>query len=136
MQASAKATRREQLPWNEWVRRRSRAIGFRSDVALAEAIGCNKQYISRWLAMPSPPVTMRKGFDAAFCRALKIDRHMFFFGYINIAPETAPMVEDGGETPGEDAKLRGEIVASLDKVSADRLRALAGVVREFVASSA
>lgn len=77
-----------QRDWGRWVLERSRAAGYRTQHDLARAVGCRYEQLSRWLQMTEPP-RMRKGFDLALARALRITPQALFNGDASTSPSAA-----------------------------------------------
>jgi hypothetical protein len=67
--------------WGRWVLGRAQVAGFRRHQDLARAVGCTRERITAWSAMSTPPARMRKGFDRALARALRITPFDLFTGY-------------------------------------------------------
>jgi hypothetical protein len=115
--------------WGKWIKRRSRYVGFRRHADFAAAIGCGAVQLSKWFRKPVPPEQMRKGFDAAMIRALKINRITFSVGYAEASPIQAPIIEPA-EPPklsGEEESLRRRVIAMAELLPFDALRELANI---------
>jgi len=80
------------LTWGRWIIARARHLGFKSQQALAQAVGCSEEHVSRWHAMRSPPTHMRRGYDDALARALQIDRRTLFDSWSSVPPKEARTV--------------------------------------------
>jgi hypothetical protein len=75
--------------WGNWIGRRSEFVGFQRQIDFAEAVGCTRERIVKWLKLATPPLKMRKGFDRSLARALRVTTRMIFVDYANTDPQKA-----------------------------------------------
>lgn len=78
--------------WGEWLIQRSRVVGFRRHMDLAQAVGCTPERITQWGSSSKPPDQMRKGFDAKLAYALQTTRKMLFEDWQTTPPDQARRV--------------------------------------------
>jgi transcriptional regulator with XRE-family HTH domain len=78
--------------WGEWIVARSRAVGFRRQKDLAQAVGCSEDQLSRWAQSAEPPARITKGFDTALARALQLPKRTVFVNWRNEAPDAEPFL--------------------------------------------
>jgi hypothetical protein len=108
--------------WGSWVRHRAHCVGFKTMGALARAVGCRNEQISRWLAHAEPPAQMRKGFDRALADALQTNHATLFAGFRSIAPEDASFTTGAEFAPISPNEFRRKIGALVELLPADKLR--------------
>jgi len=85
--------------------------------------------------MNVPQKNMRKGFDEALCRELKTDMQTLFNDYVNVAPESAPIVP-ATPTLVDEVSLRNEISAAVERLSGPCLQALTFTTRALLSAMA
>jgi len=121
--------------WGRWVKERALVVGFRGNKSFVSAVGCQRKILSMWLDRDTPPREMRKGFDVALCRALKTDGKTLFNDYVNVTPESAPIVQ---VTPAQvnEVSLREEIAAAADRLTGPSLQVLTATTRALLSVAA
>ncbi len=112
--------------WGEWIDQRSRAVGFKRQGDFAQAVGCGRTQLAKWIALQSPPPQMRKGFDVALATALKIDRAVLFIGYRSIAPDVDMASLDAATA------TRRRVLAMVELMPNDGLKELARVGEQIL----
>lgn len=110
--------------WGEWIKARSRAIGFRSDASFAASVGVTRQRIAKWYAMQAPPASMRRVSERGLARALRISPRTLFVDYAATEPTTPPELPQASDDLRCEV-LRCEVKTAADLLSGDALRVLA-----------
>ena len=117
--------------WGDWMWRRAVAVGFRSKISLAEAVGCSRERIGLWSKLESPPVHLRKGFDGKLCLALGVDRQMLFNLWAQVIPEELPI-----PSKSDDGKARQEIIAAAWMLTGEKLKLLNSTAKGLISAAA
>ena len=123
----------EPTHWGKWLWHRAAVAGFGTQRQLAKEVGCCNDQMCKWIAMPTAPNSMRKGFDAALCRLLKLDEAMLFNGYLTTAPTAIPLAPAAAPAVvplASTEQLRREIVSMVGVINGeDELRRVLDVVK-------
>jgi hypothetical protein len=101
-------------------------MGLRRNKDIAVAVGCTQNQLSRWAQMARPPKQMRKGFDDALARVLRVERVMLFSQWAELDPEMAPIPSAGDE------RLRIEIIELMRALRGDDLAKVYDFVRQML----
>jgi hypothetical protein len=110
-------------------------LGIDCQSDLAKLLGCNKSHLCRWLTLDAPPSRFCKGFDAALCGALKIDRATLLRKWRHIAPEVAPRVEAESVRSLDPQLLRRQTLAIVELLEPEGLQQLYEKGRALLATA-
>jgi len=112
--------------WGEWIRTRSKTLGFVRQQDLADSLGCSSECLCRWLKLPECPPRMLKGLDAKLCNILQLSRYELTNGFRTMPPDAklvnAPVGAD--RLLHDDDSARRKVIAAAELLSGERLLAL------------